>query len=124
MTTEFVNAAQQLADLLERENDALKRMDFPSAVLLVPAKETALAALIKQPKLPAIQPLATTLMQHVNAVAAENQMLLERALAVQTRIIRIVARAAARPAETAHYNEHGARPQPYRAAALAVSTRV
>jgi hypothetical protein len=53
----------------------------------------------------------------------ENQALLERAIAVQTRIVRIVARASAPVAATTRYNGYGGRAPQTRAAALAVSTR-
>lgn len=123
MSAEFVTAAQRLVDILEQENDALKRHDFPSATLLLAAKDAAVADLAKQPSPVATDPLAT-LMRHVTALANENQSLLERALTVQTRIIRIVARACAPPPAATQYNTHGSRPASHRAAALAVSTHV
>ena len=123
MTGEFATAAQRLADVLEQENEALKRHDFPSATLLLAAKDAAVADLAKQPSPVATDPLAS-LMRHVMALANENQTLLERALTVQTRIIRIVARACAPPPASMQYNTHGSKPSPSRAAALAVSTHV
>ena len=69
----------------------------------------------------------TPLAQRLGGLAAENQVLLERAIAVQTRIVRIVARAYAPPAATTPYNGschgYGARAPVVRANALAVSTR-
>jgi hypothetical protein len=50
-------------------------------------------------------------------------MLLERAIAVQTRIVRIVARAAAPPPAALRYGGHGGRVPSNRATALALSTR-
>ena len=49
MSDDPLQAAQRLADLLAQENEALKRLDFPAAVALVPAKEAALAELTKPP---------------------------------------------------------------------------
>jgi hypothetical protein len=121
MSDERQGAAQRLVGLLEQENAALKRHDFPAAVALLAAKEAALADLTKPPQLPTIR---TVLTQRLDELATENQLLLERAIAVQTRIVRIVARAyAPRPALT-QYNGHGGRTAPARATALALSTRV
>lgn len=126
MSDERLKAAQRLADVLEQENEALKRLDFAAAVALVPAKEAALTALTKSPDGPMTQ---SSLGRHVGALAAENQVLLERAIAVQTRVVRIVARAYAPPPATTPYNgrgggrEYGARTPVAGANALAVSTR-
>ena len=118
MTDERVEAAaQRLADVLVRENEALKRLDFPSAVALVPAKEAALADLTKRPNHTA------ALMLHLNTLATENQALLERAIAVQTRVVRIVARACTPPPASVRYNGYGGRTPSNRAAAVALSTR-
>ena len=90
-------AAQNLADILAEENDALKRMDFVDAAALVPAKEAALAQLEQQSD-PSTPLPAAEVMQRIGDLAAENQVLLERAIAVQTRVVRIVARAYPPPA--------------------------
>src|ERR1700733_9749149 len=106
MTDERVTAAQGLADVLERENEALKRLDFPAAVALLPAKEAALAELTKSSVAPMKQ---TSVAQRLGALAAENQVLLERAIAVQTRIVRIIARAYAPPPAATRYGGQGRR---------------
>jgi hypothetical protein len=113
------NAALCLADLLAEENAALMRLDFVAAAALVPAKEAALADLTVASA--PVQPAA--LAQRLAALASKNQVLLERAIAVQTRIVRIIARAAAPPPAAIRYNVHGGRPQSARAGALALSTR-
>lgn len=115
-----LKAVQRLADVLEQENVALKRLDFPAAVALVPAKEAALADLTN-PSAPAIQ--RTALAQHLAGLASENHVLLERAIAVQTRIVRIVARAATPPPAAIRYNGYGGRLPAGRTGALALSTR-
>jgi len=120
MSDDPLHTARRLADLLARENEALKRLDYAAAVALVPAKEAALAELTKPPLRPMVQ---TELGQLLSGLAAENQVLLERAIAVQTRIVRIVARACAPPPAVTRYNGYGGRAPPDRAAALAVSTR-
>ena len=122
MSTGLLDAAQHLADLLMQENAALKRMDFPAAVALVPAKEAALADLTKQPAMRAIPPPLAALGQRLGDLAIENQGLLERAIAVQTRIVRIVARAGAPPPAATRYGGHSSRTPSTRASALALST--
>ena len=120
MTMEPFKAAQDLVDILAAENDALKRVSFKEAAALVPAKEAALVKLEKTNP-PHSEPTAE-LMQRIGEMAAENQVLLERAIAVQTRVIRIVARAYT-PAATPRYGEHGASLPSQRTAALALSKR-
>ncbi len=120
MIDQHQEAAQHLADLLAQENAALKRLDFPAAVALVPAKEAALAELEKAPRGSTNQ---TGLGQRLTALAMENQALLERAIAVQTRIVRIVARASAPMPAATRYNGYGGQEPLTRAAALAVSTK-
>jgi hypothetical protein len=122
MSTDFLDAAQRLADLLTQENQALKRMDFPAAVALVPAKEVALADLTKQPAMGTIPPNLTALGQRLGGLAIENQTLLERAIAVQTRIVRIVARAGAPPPAATRYGGHNSRIPSNRSTALALCT--
>ena len=123
MSAEFLTAAQRLVDVLEQENDALKRHDFPSAAGFLAAKDAAVADLAKQPSPAATDSLAI-LIRHIAALANENQTLLERALTVQTRIIRIVARACAPPSASVQYNVRGSQSPVHRAAALAMSTHV
>jgi hypothetical protein len=117
---ERLKTVQRLANVLAEENAALKRLDFSAAVALVGAKEAALADLTAPPALPFPR---TALARHLVTLAAENQILLERAITVQTRVVRIIARAnAPLPAEI-HYNGYGRPPNPRRARAFALSTR-
>jgi hypothetical protein len=120
MSDQWINAAQRLVDVLQQENTALQRLDFHAAVALVPAKEAALANLAK-PRMPPVPPAA--LAQRLAGLAAENRTLLQRAIAVQTRIVQIVARASAPPPATMRYNGYGGRTPAQRSSALAVSTR-
>ena len=116
-------AAHCLADVLTQENDALKRLDFAAAVALAPAKEAALTALTKQPPIADPPPPLIALGQLLGGLAAENVVLLERAVAVQTRIVRIVARAGAPPPCAKRYGGEGRRPPSGRTGAMALSTR-
>ena len=134
MSNEFLDAAERLADVLARENAALKRLDYASAVALVPAKETALAELTQQqagqgtpPPITGqgkIEPVQMRSGQRLGALAAENQVLLARAMAVQTRILHIVARACLPPPVVPPYGGNSARSLSRRADALALTTRV
>ena len=123
MSKQLAEAAQLMASLLAEENDALKRLDFPAAAALVPAKEAALAELAKHQGPPALSPALVAIGQLLAKLAAENQLLLERAITVQTRIVRIVARACAPPPSAARYGGHGRPAPPRRTTALALSTR-
>jgi len=123
MSDSLMEAAQRLGDLLTQENDALKRLDFRAAVALVPAKEAALAELAKQPRAPALQPPLVAQGRLLAGLATENQTLLERAIAVQTRVVRIVARACAPPPAATRYGGRGGGAPSHRTAALALSTR-
>jgi hypothetical protein len=122
MSNDVMAIAQQLADVLTQENEALKRLDFAAAVALVPAKEAALADLTKQPPASALPPLVAV-GRLLGKLAAENAVLLERALAVQTRIVRIVARACAPPPAMTRYGGPDGRRPSSRATAMALSTR-
>jgi hypothetical protein len=123
MSNDLLDAAKRLADVLTQENDALRRMDFPAAVAMVPAKEAALTELTKQPAPNTVAPPLAALAQRLAGLATENQMLLQRAISVQTRIVQIVARACAPAPAVAPYGGRGGRVLSSRAGALALSTR-
>jgi hypothetical protein len=123
MSKDVVAAAESLADVLGRENEALKRLDYASAVALVQAKEAALAGLTEHPVASALPPRMTVLAPLLRRLANENQVLLERAITVQTRVVRIVARACAPPPAAKQYGGYGHRAPSNRAAAIALSTR-
>jgi hypothetical protein len=90
MTTEAT--VQAITDLLARENQALERTDYAAAIALVPEKEALFA------RLAAGAALTAAAGQRLLRLAAENQSLLARAIEVQTRVLGIVARAAAQAA--------------------------
>jgi hypothetical protein len=124
MSNDILAAAECLADLLARENEALRLLDFAAAAALLPAKERALLELTRQPRMAVTAtPPAVAGQRRLIELAKENQALLERAIAVQTRVIRIVARARSDDPAVARYGLHATPIPSNRATAMAVSTR-
>jgi PHP family Zn ribbon phosphoesterase len=115
------DAVERLAEVLAQENAALKRMDFPAAVAMVPAKEAALAAMARDATTAATRSAA---IQALAGLAEENQILLARAIEVQTRIVRMVARAIAPSRQGAHYKRPNEGKTAPRTMALALSKSV
>jgi hypothetical protein len=129
MSNTVHDAARSLLDILQRENDALKRLDFLAAAALVPAKETALLHLSKQDAGSSPPALLAELGNKLAEQVTENQVLLQQSIAVQTRIVQIVARASAPPPTLPHYGAHSrsaplSRARSLRAVPMALSTRV
>lgn len=81
-------AVAALADVLARENAALAAMDMHGATALLAEKRAALAAL-EGAATGAREPALARLRQ----LAAENRVLLERAMAVQSRVIALLVHA-------------------------------
>ncbi len=116
-------AMRRLADVLERENLALKAMDLRGAAALLAEKTAAMAdlgALASKQSGPAETELAS-IARRLDGIARENRRLLERAIAVQQRVIGIVVRAAASAAVKPSYGAVG-RPERM-TAPLTLSTR-
>lgn len=89
MSQSVAHPAERLAEILAKENAALKRADYVAAVALLPDKEAALAALTKLgPK-----GVAPELGRRVRGLAAENQALLEQAARIQGRLVRLIVQA-------------------------------
>ena len=112
---------ERLADVLARENAALRRMDLPAAVALVPQKEAALAEMTREAPQAAMQSPA---LRTLAGLAEENRVLLERAIEVQTRIVRMVARAIAPSRKGPHYKRPNEWKTSQRTMAMAVSKSV
>lgn len=119
----LIESAQCLVDILAQENDALKRLDFSSATAMIPLKEAALADLAKQPRMRIVPPPVAAIGKLLGALATENQALLERAIAVQMRIVRIVARAYTPAPAMTQYKAPNGRASSTQRTALALSTR-
>jgi flagellar biosynthesis/type III secretory pathway chaperone len=123
MPKPLLMVAQRLADVLDRENDALRVMDLRRAVTLLPEKTAAIAELTAAegaasgPPNPDLVSIAARL----NGLAQENRQLLERAIGAQQRLIGIIVRAAASVAVAPNYGMQGQRA--HLKSPLALSTR-
>jgi hypothetical protein len=103
-----MRAAEGLAELLARENAALAAMDLPSATALIEAKRAAADAFVAaQAKAAAKGAMSAgavpvpDVVRRLGDLAAENRLLLERAMAVQQRVLAIIAEAAPRASAVA-----------------------
>ena len=127
MSAMLVETVSGLADTLARENAALEAMDLSGAVLVLPDKRRALAALTEADPAPLTaeqRPAMELALRRLRALAGENRMLLKRALTVQSRVIEIVAGAMPRAEAAGRYAAPGARVPAVRAMAWSMSTRV
>ena len=142
MTRALIEAAERLQATLLAENAALEALDFPRATALLAEKEAASLALSQaqaairaagaeaQPGQartagadPAMRERAVELGQSLQALVEANRTLLERAIAVQGRVIGIVTGAARQAMPAPGYGMRG-RPAPSgRAAAYALVAR-
>ncbi len=130
MTPELITAVGRLADTLARENAALDALDLARAAGMLAEKNAAIAALSAAegqaqrtgPYMLAGRQREEVVRQaeRLRALAEENKRLLERAIAVQGRVIGTIA-AGARPAAQLY----GAKGGLHRgsAAAIALSSR-
>jgi hypothetical protein len=96
LSEDLAGAASRLIAVLERENAALATLDLTATAALLSEKQDATAAFVQArtafaagPPSPRLRPLAERLLE----LGAENRRLLERAMAVQTRVMGLVARA-------------------------------
>jgi len=89
-------AATRLAEILARENTALRAMDFPAATALHDAKAQALTALntALDQEPPPTDPAPVA--ERLKTLAADNRDLLAMALGVQGRVIEVIAGSIAR----------------------------
>jgi hypothetical protein len=111
---------EALVAVLEQENAALAALDLVRAGALVERKRAAaeaLAAATTQPP----PPVAALL--HLRDLAQQNKRLLERALAVQGRVIGIIGRAVPHPHPSSRYAAHGRLAAIPRSAPVALSAR-
>lgn len=105
-------AAGHLADVLERENAALLRMDLPTAIGLLEAKRAALLAFQLlaggKPVPDNTDEAMRALAWRLHDMAIENKRLLERAMAAQQHILSLLAQAARQAGSSTRYGALGA----------------
>ena len=128
MSPDLIDAAIRLADALVRENQALAALDLPRAASMLADKQRAADAFFAAQTLLAdgtpAEPNAAArdVAARLGTLAEENRRLLERAIAVQGRVIGTLARAV-RP-EALGYGAHGGRTTvASRPGAIALSAR-
>jgi len=93
--------AERLADVLGRENAALRAMDMVGATRLLEEKTAAVTELESLVTTAAggVARMPQGLRERLDGLATENQRLLGRALEVQGHVVSLIARAAAREVE-------------------------
>jgi hypothetical protein len=126
MSIELIDAGNRLVDILMRENAALQALDLPRAAAMLAEKQQAVdafAAARTAAVSAASRPLIELLAHRLQALAEENRLLLERSIAVQNRVIGVVARAASRVVAAPCYGAGGAIACATRPTALALSAR-
>jgi hypothetical protein len=127
-------AGQRLAEALRAENEALAALDLSRATGLATAKMQATdsfaGAHAAAAKLGAHaiegteqRRAAESLTTRLADLGAENRRLLERAIALQSRVIETIAGAAIPRAAPGGYGAAGARSMPHQTPALALSAR-
>jgi hypothetical protein len=129
MTTKLLDAAAAMAEALKAENAALAALDIGAAVQIYPRKRDAAAALVAagatdKPTAEQRQQ-AEALTRSLLDLTEENRRLLERALYVQGRIMRTLARAVPRAfASMPCYRADGRIAAANRPLAFALSARI
>jgi hypothetical protein len=131
MIDTLILAGQRLAEALRAENEALAALDLPRAAALASRKiaasdafAAAYAAQAKHGAAPqgAVREAAARLAGRLDELGRENRRLLERAVALQSRVIETIA-GAALPRGPVHGYAPAGRAAPPRAPALALSAR-
>ena len=110
MIQELIAAANMLADTLAKENVALTALDLPRAASMLADKQRAVAGFLTAcdaERTATVHATIAPLAQRLRLLSEENRTLLERAIAVQGRVIGIVVRAAAPQVATSGYSAQG-----------------
>jgi flagellar biosynthesis/type III secretory pathway chaperone len=126
MNQDLIAAGGLLADTLAEENAALTALDLPRAAGMLADKQRAATGFIAAQATPvtaANREATERLLQRLRSLANDNQALLERAIAVQGRVIGVIARAAAPALAPSGYGAQGNRSRATRPTALAISAR-
>ena len=106
MTLDPIAVARRLADILERENAALEALDIPRAMDFLDEKQRALEAWYALPSdstLPAGSADHDLILRRLRRLVDDNRTLLRHALAVQMRVIAILAATMPRVGSVAQY---------------------
>jgi ferric-dicitrate binding protein FerR (iron transport regulator) len=122
MNDDLIVAATRLADTLAEENAALAALDLPRAASILADKQRAAAGFIAAQSMP-LSAARHDAIERVAALATENRALLERAMTVQSRVIGVIARAAAPAIEPSVYGAQGERRHAARAIAFTLSSQ-
>ncbi|HEY8290358.1 MAG TPA: hypothetical protein VIG49_13885 [Acetobacteraceae bacterium] len=125
MTASLV-AAVRLAEVLRQENAALDALDFLGAVGLFAEKQAALAAFAEtEHRSPDTIPPAALVaaVRELQSLATRNRCLLERAMAVQGRVLGLLAQAASRAMASPRYGTGPGRAGAGRPVAFALAAR-
>ena len=127
MTPELIEAAINLADLLEAENAALTALDLPRAAGMLAAKTAAMtsfeAARQRAQASPVAQKVARDVTEKLGVAAEDNRRLLERAITVQGRVLETIARAARNQAAPQQYGARGRLAHKSNASAITLCAR-
>jgi flagellar biosynthesis/type III secretory pathway chaperone len=126
MNNDLIAAGSLLADILIEENAALVALDLPRAVAMLPDKQRIATDFItaQAAPIPAAQrEVAERLGERLRTLAQDNRALLERAIAVQGRVIGVIVRAAAPAVAPSGYGAHGKPSHAGRPVAFALSAR-
>jgi len=108
MSDEMTTAAELLADTLAAENAALAALDLPAATALLAEKRRATQSLLSAPPAGAThRRAAEQALDRLRRLSEQNRALLERAIAVQGRVIEIVASAAMQACAPPRYGAYG-----------------
>ena len=123
MKPDVQTAVEALSVVLAQENAALSALDLGRAGRFLAAKRAATDSLAAAGDLhPTARPTLAAA-QRLRDLAAENRRLLERAIAVQGRVIAVVARATPRPVVMPRYGATGALARTGRPPPMALSSR-
>ncbi len=106
MTHDLNQAGERLAEVLARENAALAELDLRRAAGMLAEKQQAAAAFVAAQPGGGAPPAELAL--RLRDLTQENRLKLEHAVAVQRRIIAIIARAVHAAAPAPRYGATGA----------------
>jgi hypothetical protein len=126
MTHDVIAAGSLLAEILVAENAALVTLDLPRAVAMLPDKQRVATDFIAAQTVPipaGQREVAERLGERLKTLAQNNRALLERAIAVQGRVIEVIVRAAAPAVAPSGYGVPGKPSRAGRPAAFALSAR-